>query len=180
MAQTKRAPHVLIAALVIFMLALLSACGVPGVSSIASPQPSPAAAEASVPAADPSPVAETSEPAATDPSPAAGAATTAVALLWPEPLPDGLRVDAGQSSIEVAGWTLSLFDPDDPQGMMWIRGSAGGAWASPHPNSRPVTVRGVQGNAFSTGAGWSVTWVEASTALPDRPEGAVYNVGGFR
>ena len=168
-----RLPRISIAALIIFMLALLSACGQPGIAPLTNAE---AAIEAAAPSDRPSGAPSTTISAGTQPSTSAQSgrqepASTAVPLLWPEPLPDGLRVDAAQSSIDAGGWTLQLIDPDDPQGIMWIRGGSG-AWAEPRPGSRTVLVRGVEGNAFSTGAGWGVTWTEG-------PEGAAYNVGGF-
>lgn len=158
MSRKYRNLRALTAALVIIMLALLSACGVPGISPIASPVPSVAAG---VPAVSPAASGVGSEP-----SPAAAPASTT--LLWPEPLPDGLHVDVAHSSVDAGGWTLELFDPGDPQNIVWIRGGAGLS-ASPRPGSRTVTVRGVEGNAFTTGAGWGITWVE----------GEVYNEAGY-
>lgn len=174
----QRVPRIAIAVLIIFMLALLCGCAVPGVGTIASPEPSIVAAATSpaAPGTSTLPSPDPTEPGV-QPSLSAEPATTTAPLLWPEPLPDGLRVDAAHSSIEADRWELTLFDPTNPQSIVWIRGGEG-PWSEARPGSRPVTVRGVDGSAFTTGAGWGIIWTEKST-VPERPAGVVYNVGGF-
>lgn len=81
---------------------------------------------------------------------------------WPTALPQGLAVQAGQSSGDERTFTLALAQPGGGQFSATITGGPDSRAAKlpPATRSRPVTVRGQRGMAFTTGAGYSVFWTE--------------------
>lgn len=141
---------------------LLISCGVAPITPGTSASPSPSAA--SPPGTStPTPATPTLE------TPGASAEPSALQYLWPEPLPGGMLIDRASSWADATGFNLALTDPAELQNQIWIVSSSKQG-REPNPGSRPVTVRGVEGWAFTTGAGWSVSWVEH-----DQP----VSIGGF-
>jgi beta-lactamase class A len=89
--------------------------------------------------------------------------------VWPSRVPDGLVVQQETSAADERSFTLELIDPADPQRTLTLRGGEG-VTAPPAVGSKPITVRGQDGLAFTTGAGYLIYWQE---------QGQPYAIAGF-
>ena len=78
---------------------------------------------------------------------------------WPTTLPRGLAVQSEQSSATESTFTLRLAQPGG-QSDATISGGAGSEPSPLRAGGQGVTVRGWQGVAFSSGAGYSLFWTE--------------------
>ncbi len=81
---------------------------------------------------------------------------------WPTVLPPGLVIRADRSFADETAFVVDLAEPAGGQFWATITGGPGSGAVNrpPAARSRPVTVRGRPGFAFSTGAGVSVWWTE--------------------
>jgi hypothetical protein len=82
--------------------------------------------------------------------------------LWPAEIPTGLQIVANESSVDDSGYILALETQPRSQQSASVRA---GAPAQPQAQIAPerttaVTVRGQPGQAFTTGAGYAISWEE--------------------
>ncbi|NOK62508.1 MAG: hypothetical protein GFH27_549293n242 [Chloroflexi bacterium AL-W] len=101
---------------------------------------------------------------APNPAPPAGATEPGVAQIprlnfyWPTVFPRDLVIDPTQSTITEDGYELAL---RDPAGGQWYASIQGGAMTSlPLTEGEPQTIRGYEGQASTTGAGYGLYWDE--------------------
>lgn len=78
---------------------------------------------------------------------------------WPTVFPQDLVIDPTQSTITEDRYELALHDPTGGQWYVTIRG--GTLEPPPHSMSEPQTIRGHQGQASTTGAGYAIYWDES-------------------
>lgn len=156
------------AALIVYSIALLSACAAPP-TSVVQPLPTETATTNAQPQASPTINAQTTTPTIvpTSTDSLTEQAIEELAYLWPSPLPEGLQVQAEQSTVSETGFELVLLNPANAQDQVFIRG---GTLAQRPPSGEPVTVRNQPGTTFTTGGGYVVYWEE---------NGAPYAVSGF-
>jgi heat shock protein HslJ len=115
------------------------------------------------------PTAATPEATATaTPLPTPGASITPApssqTYLWPAALPEPLAIVSGESYADPTGFVLTLTDATGGQLYAQIGGGAHAQFTGdPRPGAQPVTIRGQAGYEFTTGAGWSLYWVEDGT-----------------
>lgn len=86
---------------------------------------------------------------------------------WPTFIPQGMLVQPTGSFASETLYMLKLEQPGGGQFSVTISGGAAGE--APGRNGQAVTIRGQQGTAFTTGAGYTVIWTE---------QGQVYAVTG--
>jgi hypothetical protein len=88
--------------------------------------------------------------------------STAFKYFWPTSLPAGLVIEPAQSSADERAFSLEIAAPDGGQSSATIMGGPASQALQPPPatGSKPITIRGQQGLAFSTGAGVSLFWQE--------------------
>lgn len=138
-------------ALLVASLLLLAACG-----------STPAASDTSV-----SPVATsaarplTTQPAAeVSSAPASAAASAELRYYWPTTLPQAMRLVPVESSASDTMFVVNFAAPNTQWNATLTGGSTSRAAQLPTGRTQDVTVRGQQGIAFSTGAGYSLFWQE--------------------
>lgn len=107
-----------------------------------------------------------SEPAT---APTEPTTTAAVRYFWPALIPEGLVVQPATSMVDERSFTLELIDPDNAQRTLRLR-SAPELPPPPATGSTAISVRGQQGVAFTTGAGFLIHWQE---------HGQPYTIAGF-
>ena len=85
----------------------------------------------------------------------------AAQYLWPTVLPHGLVIVAQGTGADATGFELRLVDPSGGQFNTTVLG--GPARVTPPAHAQQsVTIRGHAGVAFTTGAGYSLYWIEGS------------------
>ncbi len=143
---------------ILLLLVLLAAC--------APPPDSPAAEQATATAPPTAPMTEATATATPLPTPDASMtpAPTSQTYLWPAALPEPLAIVSGESYADPTGFGLTLTDATGGQLRAQIGGGAHAQFTGdPRPGAQPVTIRGQAGYKFTTGAGWSLYWVEDDT-----------------
>jgi hypothetical protein len=91
---------------------------------------------------------------------------------WPKQVPRGFEIKRGQSFADDTRFELHVAEPNDGQFRATIQGGVGSELPRRHPGTRTVTVRGQQGTAFTTGAGYAIFWIE-----DERPYAITGNLG---
>lgn len=143
-------------ALLIALLCLgslvLGACGPtsPTASPVATSPSQGSVTTATPQAADGLPTVTQSTPSPTVADP--------LTYFWPAEIPQGLQIDISQSFAGDTGYQLVFETQPRSQTSLAIR--AGDQAPQPRGRTEAVTIRGLPGAAFTTGAGYSIVWQE--------------------